>query len=112
MLRVLTLTTILLTAADHWTTYLCLRSPIQGWLATEANPFADWLFQRAGLGAGLAIDSVVTLVAVCFMVRTSVFDRNTKAALMAITSLATGYAVVNNFGAISRMGLSPWAGLA
>ena len=112
MLRILTLTTILLTGADHWTTYLCLRSPIEGWLVTEANPFADWLFQWAGLATGLAIDSVLTLGAVCFLATTSVFDRTIRTGLMAIISLSTGYAVVNNLGAISQMGLSPWSGLA
>jgi hypothetical protein len=112
MLRILSLTTILLTAADHWTTYLCLRSPIEGWVATEANPFADWLFQSAGLGTGLAIDSAVTLFAVCFLATTRVFNRNTKMALMAIVSCSTGYAVVNNLDAISQMGLSLWSGLA
>jgi hypothetical protein len=112
MLRILTLATILLTAADHWTTYLCLRRPIEGWLATEANPLAAWLFQWAGLGTGLAIDSVVTLFAVWFLAKTRVFDRNTKTGLMAIITLTTGYAVVNNIGAVSRMGLSPWPGPA
>ena len=112
MLRILTLTTILLTATDHWTTYLCLRSPIEGWLVTEANPFADWLFQWVGLGTGLAIDSAVTLFAVCFLATTRVFGRNIKTGLMAIITLSTGCAVVNNIGAIWRMGLSPWSGLA
>ncbi len=112
MLRILTLTTIVLTAADHWTTYLCLRRPIEGWLATEANPVANLLFQWAGLGSGLVIDSALTLFAVSFLATTQLFDRNIKTALMAIISFSTGYAVVNNLGAISQMGLSPWSGLA
>ena len=38
MLRLFALTTLLLTAADHWTTYLCLHAPVDGWAVSEANP--------------------------------------------------------------------------
>jgi hypothetical protein len=31
--------------------------------------------------------------------------------LLAIITISTGYAVVNNLGAIARMGLAPWSGL-
>ena len=111
MLRVFVVTTILLTCADHWTTYLCLHAPIDGWNVTEANPMASWLFDRAGLGIGLMIDSVVTVGAVLFLWSTSVFGQSLKIALLAIITLSTGYAVFNNLGAISHMGLSPWTGL-
>ena len=111
MLRFLTFTTLALTGADHWTTYLCLNQPVVGWRVTEANPFADWLFQFAGLGPGLAIDSAITLAAVVFLVMTNIFGRSTKVALLAVITLTTGYAVLNNLGAISRMGLAPWSGL-
>jgi hypothetical protein len=111
MLRVLVLATIVLTGADHWTTYLCLNAPVAGWEVTEANPFAEWLFDHAGLAAGLAIDSAVTLGAVLFLARTRVFDRAIKIGLLAVMALSTGYAVFNNLGAISRMGLAPWSGV-
>lgn len=110
MLRALTLSTLLLTGADHWTTYLCLREPVEGWLVTEANPLAERLFAWAGLGTGLAIDSAVTLLAVIFLVMTSVFGHSLKLSLMAIITISTGYAVINNLGAIARMGLAPWPG--
>lgn len=112
MLRLLTLTTILLTGADHWTTYLCLHQPIDGWIVTEANPIAELLFESAGLAVGLAIDSLVTLAAVLFLVTTSLFHRQVKMGFLGIITLSTGYAVVNNLGAISRMGLAPWSGVA
>ena len=111
MLRVFALVTILLTCADHWTTYLCLHSPIDGWSVVEANPVAEWLFEWAGLAGGLAIDSVVTITAIGFLTATSVFERSVKLALLAIITVSTGYAVINNLGAISRMGLAPWSGL-
>ena len=111
MLRAFVLTTILLTAADHWTTYLCLHAPVEGWSVFEANPIAEWLFGWAGLGAGLVIDTLVTLGAVFFLVTTPVFGRGTKVAILAVITLSTGYAVVNNLTAISQMGLDPFAGL-
>ncbi|MFK7897524.1 MAG: DUF5658 family protein [Myxococcota bacterium] len=110
MLRLFAITTILLTCADHWTTYVCLHAPVDGWLVTEANPVADWLFGWAGLSGGLLIDTLITLGAVAFLATTGMLDRNWKTALLALITLSTGYAVVNNLGAISRMGLSPWTG--
>ena len=55
MLRLLATLTVLLSLADHWTTYLCLREPVTGWSVTEANPLANWLFDLTGLLPGLAI---------------------------------------------------------
>jgi hypothetical protein len=111
MLRVFAFTTILLTCADHWTTYLCLRAPIDGWVVVEANPVAEWLFGWAGLDTGLLIDSAMTLGAVIFLTTTDVFSRTIKMSLLAVIAMSTGYAVLNNLGAISRMGLAPWSGL-
>lgn len=112
MLRLLTFTTLLLTGADHWTTYVCLRQPIDGWIVTEANPVADMLFESAGLGAGLAIDSAITLAAVLFLSTTRLFHVRAKLGMLGVITLSTGYAVVNNLGAIIRMGLAPWMGVA
>lgn len=111
MLRVFVMTTILLTGADHWTTYLCLHAPINGWSVVEANPIAEWLFSWAGLGTGLIIDSFLTLAAVVFLATTKIFGRTMKVGLLAIITVATGYAVSNNLGAISRMGIDLWAGI-
>ncbi len=66
-MRLLALLTLLISAADHWTTYLCLRHPVAGWEVAEANPLADWLFSTAGLIPGLLIDSAVTVCGVAFL---------------------------------------------
>lgn len=110
MLRLFVATTILLTCADHWTTYLCLHAPVDGWNVIEANPAADWLFSIAGLDGGLFIDSLVTLGAVAFLATTQLFDRMVRIGLLAAITLATGFAVVNNLEAITRMGIAPWSG--
>jgi hypothetical protein len=107
MLRLLAGVSLLLTGADHFTTWLCLRSPVSGWDIAEANPLADWLFAAAGLVPGLAIDSVVTLSAVAFLVTTASLSPGLKTGFLALISLTTGYAVVNNVQAIHAMGLWP-----
>ena len=100
-------TTLLLTAADHWTTYLCLRNPVAGWLVTEANPIADWLFASMGLVPGLFLDSVVTLGAVGFLLTTRRFPRPAKTFFFGVVSAWTAHAVINNTQALFAMGLSP-----
>ncbi|MGH0037811.1 MAG: DUF5658 family protein [Myxococcota bacterium] len=107
MLYLLAALTLFLTAADHWTTYLCLRSPVDGWVVTEANPLADWLFNEAGLVGGLAIDTLVTMAAVGFLLSTRRLPQRAKHACFGLIALTTGYAVVNNLGALQSLGLSP-----
>ena len=74
MLHLLAALTLLLSAADHWTTYLCLRSPVSGFDVTEANPFSAWLFQSVGLVEGLMIDSLLTVAALAFLLITRLLD--------------------------------------
>ena len=99
--------TLALSAADHWTTYLCLRQPIAGWQVIEANPISDWLFARIGLVPGLLVDSLITVCAVFFLLSTHRLPRSLKTAFFSAVVLTTGYAVVNNLQAIDAMGLSP-----
>ena len=107
MLRLLAGVTLLLTGADHWTTYVCLRVPIDGWEVVEANPLADWLFGVTGLVPGLAIDSLITFTAIGFLVTTSRFPSPIKLSLLAFIATTTGYAVFNNLQAMRDLGLSP-----
>jgi len=99
--------TVVLTAADHWTTYLCLRSPVAGWNVSEINPLADWLFATFGLVPGLLIDSSITLVAVVFLFSTALFPRTAKSVCFAVLVVSTAWAVLNNLLAIEALGLSP-----
>jgi hypothetical protein len=110
MLHALIALTLLLTAADHWTTYLCLRSPVPGWQVTEANPLADWLFQNIGLVPGILLDSVVTVAAVAFLRRTPLVPMPAKGAFFVVVVAWTGWAVVNNTNALIALGLSPLGG--
>ena len=105
-MRVLALLTVLVSAADHWTTYLCLRAPVAGWNVTEANPLADWLFGALGLVPGLLVDSVITLVAVTFLVVTPLVPRRVCAVFLAFVCVWTAFAVANNVSALDALGLT------
>ncbi|NNL67891.1 MAG: hypothetical protein HKP30_16705 [Myxococcales bacterium] len=106
MLPVLLLLTVALSAADHWTTYLCLSSNTPGWQVTEANPLADWLFSSAGLVEGLLIDSAITIVALAFLAVTPRLPHLVKIGFLSFAAFWTGFAVVNNIQAAQTMGLS------
>ena len=99
--------TIVLSAADHWTTYLCLRAPITGWQVAEANPLAQWLFDSFGLVPGLMIDSGVTLGAIAFLLSTRQIPKLTKGLFFGLVIVGTSVAVYNNWIAIQALGLSP-----
>lgn len=99
---------LMLTAADHWTTWLCLREPVTGFVVTEANPFAAWLFGHAGLVSGLVLDSLLTFGALLFLASTRRFSPRIKNALLVFASLATTYAVTNNLFAIAALGIGPF----
>lgn len=110
MLALLVGLTVLLTAADHWTTYLCLRSPVSGWEITEANPIAEWLFGSVGLVEGLLVDSAVSVTAIAFLLATNLIPSQAKHIFFALVVLWTGWAVVNNLQALEAIGVSIWGG--
>jgi hypothetical protein len=60
-----------------------------------------------GLVEGLAIDSVLTIAAVFFLVTTHRMPRVGKLALLAAVIGWTSFAVANNLQAIYLLGLSP-----
>ena len=110
MLPMLVGLTLMLTAADHWTTYLCLRTPVAGWQVTEANPLADWLLDSVGLVEGLLVDSVASVAALAFLLTTTLVPAEAKRLFFGFVVAWTGWAVVNNLQALKALGLSPWGG--
>ncbi|MEE9607879.1 MAG: hypothetical protein V3U03_09080 [Myxococcota bacterium] len=106
-MNLLALLTVLLSAVDHWTTYLCLREPVADLRVSEANPIADWLFSQVGLIPGLLLDSALTLAAVLFLLGTRHVPPAAKALTLGAIAAWTGYAVVHNLGAMAALGLSP-----
>jgi len=108
--RVLVLLTLMVSAADHWTTYVCLRAPVEGWRVSEANPLAEWLFQAIGLVPGLVLDSAITVLALAFLLATRLLPVTLKSAFLSLVLVWTGVAVLNNWQAIQTMGLSATGG--
>lgn len=107
MVVFLALFVLAFSAADHWTTYLCLREPVLGWQVTEANPISAFLFEVIGLGPGLWIDTVATLIGMAFLVRTRLVPEEVKVLFLFVVVASTAYAVQNNLGALHQLGLSP-----
>jgi hypothetical protein len=106
MVQLLASLALLFSLADHWTTYLCLRAHVVGWEVSEANPLAEWLFQRFGLAEGLWIDTLVTALVLGFMVRTQRIAQPAKLAALGVLVATTAYAVANNLQAVQQLGLS------
>jgi hypothetical protein len=103
----LAIATLAVSAADHWTTYVCLRQPVSGWQVTEANPISEWLFQTVGLVPGLLVDSAVTVCAVAFLLTTRRLPALIKKVFFCLVVVSTSYAVINNYRAIDALGISP-----
>jgi hypothetical protein len=106
MVQLLAALALAFSLADHWTTYLCLRGRVAGWEVSEANPLAEWLFQRFGLAEGLWIDTLITVLVLVFLVRTPRIGRTAKLAALGVLVATTAFAVANNLQAVQQLGLS------
>ncbi len=96
---------VLLSSADHWTTYLCLREPVEGFQVTESNPLSRWLFAQIGLIPGLVMDALVTLLALWVVVHTRLIPRGAKLAFLTGVCTWTAAAVVNNYQILTSLGI-------
>jgi hypothetical protein len=112
LLKLLAVGVILASTADHWTTYLCLRSPVTGFDVTEGNPLAAWLFGQVGLVPGLLLDSVITLFAVLVVVNTKLVPRGLKVGFFGAVCVWTGLAVANNLTILHALGLASFTAAA
>lgn len=95
----------ILSAADHYTTYLMLSTPTPGWTVWEANPVAKWLFDTFGLGLGLTIDTIFTFVAGLWAYQTQVVFEEFKIVCCLVVCAGTGYAVYNNVQVLYTTGV-------
>lgn len=94
-----------LNTLDNWTTYLCLRNPVQGFVITEANPVARFTFEQMGLVPGLVFEYALTLLALVFVVWTHRLPGLFKVFLLGVLCLLAGGAAWNNFQVIQEVGL-------
>ena len=77
---------------------------------TEANPLAEWLFGTVGLAEGLMVDTAISIVAIAFLLTTTLVPGPAKRAFFGLVVAWTGWAVVNNLQALQALGLSPLGG--
>jgi hypothetical protein len=87
---------VLLNLADNTTTFLCLRAPVPGFEVMEANPAASWLFNAIGLLPGLALEMIVTTIAIAFLVATNRVPPRAKLALLLVLAALPAWAAINN----------------
>jgi hypothetical protein len=111
MLLTLVVVALVLSAADHWTTYLCLTHQAPGLQVSEGNPLAAWLFTTLGLPGGLAVDSLVTLGALAFLLASRSLPRFVKLVFLSALITATALAVDNNLEALTALRVAPLGGL-
>lgn len=102
---------LLLNVADNATTYLCLADPVQGFLVTEANPVARWLFDSLGLLEGLIFEMSVTTGTVAFIVWSSILQPRLRLTILVILIVLPGIAVWNNVQVIEALGILPGFGI-
>ena len=107
MLGVLVGVALLLGAADHWTTWLCLSGEFGHAKVVESNPLAAWLFEALGVRVGLTIDSVVTVAALLFLAQTRRLPRRAKLAFLAAVIALSGHALASNLRVLHALGASP-----
>jgi hypothetical protein len=107
MLPVLVAVALVLSAADHWTTYLCLTQEAGGFEVSEANPLAAWLFATLGLAGGLVVDTLVTVAALAFLLVSGSVPRWIKLAFLGCLIGVTALAVANNLGALAALRRGP-----
>ena len=107
MLGVLLGLALLLGAADHWTTWLCLSGEFGGTRVVEGNPFAAWLFESLGVRLGLMLDSLVTVAALLFLARTRHLPRRAKLAFLGAVIALSGHALASNLRVLHALGASP-----
>jgi hypothetical protein len=102
---VLGLLVVLLNLADNTTTFLCLRTPVDGFEVMEANPLARWLFDSVGLVEGLVFEMLVTTAAIAFLVLTDRIPHRARIALLILLAALPAWASLNNFLVMQAVGL-------
>lgn len=96
---------LLFNLLDNTTTFLCLNATVPGFKVIEANPFARWLFDVFGLMEGLVLETLLTCIAVGFLVFTRRLPPRIKLALLGVLVILPAWAVVNNLNVMKAIGV-------
>jgi hypothetical protein len=90
---------------DNVTTFACLRSATPGFRVTEANPIARWLFDSVGLVEGLVVETIITTLAVGFLVFTQRLSLRVRVTLLCILAALPAWAAINNLNVMRAVGI-------
>ena len=90
---------------DNLTTFLCLRASSPIFEVFEANPVAQWTFDKLGLMQGLALETAVTTAAVAFLIFTDRISATPKLVLLGTLALLPAWAAINNLQVAWAVGL-------
>ena len=71
----------------------------------EANPIARWLFESVGLVEGLILETLVTTVAVCFLVWAPRISPQLRLALLVVLAILPAWATANNLEVMRSVGI-------
>jgi len=96
---------VLFNLLDNATTFLCLRDPITHFEVYEANPIARWIFDGIGLTQGLAVETVITTLAVVYLIATRRVQPRFKLVLLGVLVLLPAWAVANNLQVMQMVGI-------
>jgi len=92
-------------AADNFTTYRCLRRPIEGFEVYEANPLAAWGFGMVGLETGLVLEMLLCVLATAFLLCSRLLPRRLTIVLLVLLAVLPAGAVVNNLTVMGELGI-------
>ena len=96
---------VLFNLLDNATTFVCLRDPVPGYAVVEANPIARWMFDSIGLVQGLLLETLVTSVAVAFLVLSPRIPKHIRTGLLALLIVLPAYAAANNYMIMQTIGI-------
>ena len=96
---------ILFNLMDNVTTFACLRSATPGFNVTEANPAARWLFDSIGLLEGLVVETVITTLAVGFLVFTQRLPVRIRLMFLCFLTVLPAWAAINNLNVMRAVGI-------
>ena len=92
-------------ALDNLTTFLSLTRATPGFEVYEANPFARWMFDAVGLMPGLLIETLVTTVAVGFLVFAPRIAPSVRLTLLGVLVVLPAWATANNLEVMRAVGI-------
>ncbi len=88
---------ILANVVDNVTTYMALTASTPGVRLFEANPLADWGFQRIGMVPFLVVEFLLTAAILVWLIRCKEIGNWTKLAILSCLLALAGGAAINNF---------------